>query len=136
MFFLGSCSVCGKKVRTYRGLGQHLRFNTDKPHQELKRRWYAWRDQYSATLRCRKCGSLWVISDPKHRHDKWCPRCEGLRQSMSKRGYEKLVFEKPAGPRQLMADSGSACSHIMVWLPRLKVGECLYRTWHPAVERS
>ena len=31
---------------------------------------------------------------------------------------------------------GSACRHLLAWLPRLRAGERLYRTWHPAVERA
>ena len=42
MIFLGSCEVCGKTIRTYRGLSQHLRFNTDTAHQDLKNRGHAW----------------------------------------------------------------------------------------------
>lgn len=107
MRFLGSCEICGKAVHTYRGLGQHLRFNQDKAHQTLKARWYAWRDTYSATLRCRKCGELWAVDDPQQKHAKRCPRCEGLRQSMGKREYEALHFDQPDDPRQVMTASGS-----------------------------
>ena len=107
MRFLGPCEVCGKKIHTYRGLGQHLRFNVDKDHQALKARWHTWKGQYKAILRCRKCGGLWDVQDSSLRHAKRCPRCEDLRISMSKRAYEKLKFDKPADPRQVMTASGS-----------------------------
>jgi len=107
MRFLGSCEVCKKAIHTYRGLGQHLRFNTDDEHRALKTRWHGWRATYRATPRCRKCGELWEIQDPNLKHSKRCPRCEGLRQSMSRRRYESLSFDKPSDPRQLMTASNS-----------------------------
>lgn len=43
MPFLGSCEVCQKPVRNYRGLAQHLRFNQDPAHQALRVRWVRWK---------------------------------------------------------------------------------------------
>ena len=107
MQFLGACEVCNKVVHTYRGLGQHLRFNEDAEHQALKERWYAWRGEYKATLRCRKCGGTWITTDPKQRHRKRCPSCEQLRAQVGKRGYEKVQTTKTPDPRRLMTASGS-----------------------------
>lgn len=105
--FLGSCEVCGKAIRNYRGLAGHLRHNQDQAHRELKQRWHAWRAEYRATLRCRKCGELFTIRDKSLKDRKRCPCCEGLRVSMSKRAYEALKFDKPDDPRQLMTAQNS-----------------------------
>jgi len=35
MEFLGACEVCERPVQTYRSLSNHLRHNTDAPHQDL-----------------------------------------------------------------------------------------------------
>jgi len=105
--FLGSCEVCGQTIRNYRSLAGHLRHNTDAEHRALKERWYVWREEYRATLRCRKCGELFEITDKKEKDRKRCPRCEGLRQSMSKKEYEKLSFDKPLDPRRHDANRGS-----------------------------
>lgn len=107
MKFLGQCEVCGREIPTYRSLGQHLRHASDVAHDALRARWDAWRSEYRAQLRCRKCGELWGITDRAERDKKRCPRCEDLRRSMSGRQYEKLVFEKPPDPRQVMTASGS-----------------------------
>lgn len=107
MQFLGACDVCNKALHTYRGLGQHLRFNEDAEHQSLKERWYFWRGEYKATLRCRKCGGTWNITDSKERHCKRCPACEQLRSQVGRRTYEKTQLAKLPDPRRLMAASGS-----------------------------
>ena len=107
MRFLGACEVCNKVVHTYRGLGQHLRFNEDAGHKSLKERWLAWRAEYRATLCCRKCGGTWTITDSKERHGKRCPSCEHLRSQIGKRAYEKVQPTKAQDPRKLMTASGS-----------------------------
>jgi len=101
MDFLGECEVCGKIVRNYRGLAGHLRHNQDPEHQDLKVRWHAWRDKYKATLRCRKCGELWVITDKSEKDKKNCPSCLRLRKTLTKKEYEALKFDKPKDPRRL-----------------------------------
>lgn len=101
--FLGSCEVCDKPLRNYRGLAGHLRHNTDAAHRELKQRWAVWKSEYRATLRCRKCGGLFKITNKTESDKKRCDRCEALRGSMSKRAYEALSFEMPTDPRRFMA---------------------------------
>lgn len=107
MQFLGTCDVCGKTIHTYRGLGQHLRFHQDAAHQDIKARWYAWRSEYKAALRCWKCGKTWVVADPSERHHKRCPECKQLRSSLGKRAYEKTQMVKVPDHRKLMTASGS-----------------------------
>lgn len=51
MPFLGSCEVCGKQVRTYRGLAGHLRHNSDPQHAELKCRWVAFKATHHEAFR-------------------------------------------------------------------------------------
>jgi len=99
--FLGPCEVCGKVSRNYNALGLHLseRHNPDEAHRAFKARWHAWRAEYRATLRCRKCGDLFEITDKRLKDSKRCPRCERLRQTMSKRKYEALRFDKTPDPR-------------------------------------
>lgn len=107
MRFLGTCEVCNQTIHTYRGLGQHLRFNEDAAHQALKERWYAWRAEYKATLYCRKCGDTWTITDQSEKHRKRCPKCQELRAHMGKRAYENVHPVKLMDPRKLMTASGS-----------------------------
>jgi len=127
--FLGCCEVCERPLRTYRSLSNHLRHNTDAAHQDLKRRWHAWRDEYRATLRCRKCGELFTITDKAQRDRKRCDRCEGRRASMSKRAYEALTFDKPPDPRQVMTSKGTKAQwdgleeRVIGWAP----GDDTYR---------
>jgi len=99
--FLGPCEVCGKVNHNYNALGLHLseRHNPDEAHRAFKARWHAWRAEYRATLRCRKCGDLFEITDKRLKDSKRCPRCEHLRQTMSKRKYEALRFDKTPDPR-------------------------------------
>lgn len=105
-----------------------MRHNVDAEHRELRRRWHGWRSEYRATLRCRKCGELFSITDKAERDRKRCGRCEALRVSMSKRSYGKLSFDKPLDPRQIMAKSGSKAAwdglrdRNVVWVP----GDSLY----------
>lgn len=136
MEFLGSCEVCGKVMPNYRSLATHLRHNQDTRHQDLRNRYRAWKAEYRATLRCRKCGELFTITDKADRDRKRCDRCEGLRQSMSKRAYEALTFDKPADPRQVMTASGSKAqwdgldSRSVQWQP----GDELYQQVTKAIE--
>lgn len=129
MEFLGPCGVCGKTVRNYRALGQHLRFQSDPQHAELHQRWLLWRDTYRATLRCRKCGSLWEIHDKALRNQKRCSKCEGLLRTVGKRKYEKVVCEPAPDPRRIMTALGSKAqwdgliNRHVVWTP----GDDLYR---------
>lgn len=87
MEFLGSCQVCGKVIHNYRGLAGHLRHNQDPSHQHLKASWLAWRAEYRATLRCRKCGDLWEVRSTSDQHNKRCPRCEEQLRLLGKRAY-------------------------------------------------
>jgi len=107
MKFLGQCEVCGRKVPTYRSLGQHLRHNQDAAHQQLREKWDTWRGEYRATLRCRKCGGLWEIADKSLKDKKRCPRCNALRFKLGKRRYEALTLDKSPDPRVLMTESKS-----------------------------
>ena len=129
MQFLGSCEVCGKEVRNYRALGQHLRHNPDPEHQALKERWHSWRTQYRATLRCWKCGGLFEIHDKTEKDRKRCPRCQELRNRLSKRAYERLRFERPADPRRVDKASGSKARWPLGYEPQVmwEPGTDLYK---------
>lgn len=126
--FLGPCGVCGKHSRNYTAFSQHLRHKSDDAHQELKTRWHAWRLEYKAILRCRKCGDLSETTDKALKDSKRCPRCEALRQSMSKRQYEKLSFDKKPDPRRMNGDSGSKACWPVGYVPEVEweVGNPLY----------
>jgi len=104
--FLGPCEVCCRISRTYLQLAGHLR-RKDPAHQALKARWHAWREVYRATLRCRKCGDLFEIRDKGRKDCKRCPRCETLSQTLSRRQYEALTFDKSPDPRRMNKDAGS-----------------------------
>lgn len=97
--FLGPCEVCGKTSHNYKAMSQHLRFKEDVEHRNLHARWVAWRSEYRATLRCRKCGDLFGITDKGLKDTKRCSRCEHLRQTLSKKKYESLSFDKAPDPR-------------------------------------
>jgi phage FluMu protein Com len=127
--FLGPCEVCGKHSRNYTAFSQHLRFKVDSAHQDLKVRWHVWRSEYRATLRCRKCGGLFEITDKALKDSKRCPRCEHLRQAMSKRQYEKVTFNKKPDPRRVNGDGGSKASWPVGYVPEVEweVDGPLYR---------
>lgn len=93
MKFLGPCSACGKVMRTYPSLAQHLRWQKDEEHQSLREEYRAWKSSVRS-LRCRKCGEVWQTTDSSSGHCKRCPRCQNLRDTMSKRQYEALRFDK------------------------------------------
>lgn len=107
MNFLGSCRVCGRPIHNYIGLAQHLRFHSDPEHQALKSDWFAWKMQYRAVLRCRKCGGLWEITDKEERNQKRCPTCRALRESVGKRKYEAERPDKKPDPRKFFPHVGS-----------------------------
>jgi len=107
MQYLGPCEACGKLNRNYRALAAHLRQRPDAAHQDLSSRWHQWRSKYRATLRCRKCGQLWEISDKSDHENKRCPKCENLRQTLGKRRYERLKFDMAPDTRQVMTESGT-----------------------------
>lgn len=119
--FLGPCEVCGKVSRNYNALGLHLseRHNPDEAHRAFKARWHAWRAEYRATLRCRKCGDLFEITDKRLKDSKRCPRCERLRQTMSKRKYEALRFDKTPDPRVFDKASGSKARWPVGYKPEI-----------------
>jgi phage FluMu protein Com len=105
--FLGPCEACGKFNRNYTALAQHFRFREDLPHQALKDQWLSWRKEYRATLRCRKCGDLFEITDKSRKDSKRCPRCEALFRTLPRRAYEALTFELLPDPRRVDLASGS-----------------------------
>lgn len=105
--FLGSCEVCQKTLLNYRSLAGHLRHNPDPDHVALSAKWRAWQAVYRATLRCRKCGELFEIADKAQKDKKRCPKCEGLRQTLGKRGYEAARKVPKPDTRQVMTASGS-----------------------------
>jgi len=118
--FLGPCDVCGKISRNYNALGLHLsdKRDLDEAHRALRVRWLAWRSEYRATLRCRKCGDLFGITDSRLKDTKRCPRCEHLRQTMSKRKYAALSFDKKPDPR-LVDSSGSKARWPVGYKPEI-----------------
>lgn len=136
--FLGTCEVCGKPFRNYTALAQHLRHKNDPAHQDLKTRWHAWRAEYKATLRCRKCGDLFGITDKALKDSKRCPRCEHLRQTLSKRQYEALRFDKKPDPRTFNKAEGSKASWPVGYVPEVawEVGGTLYTKVGEAIERG
>lgn len=138
MRFLGSCEVCGKVSRNYRALSQHLRFQKDSEHQALKARWHAWRDEYRATLCCRKCGELFQITDKALKDRKRCDRCEALRQSLSKRAYEALSFDKPVDPRREDRNTGSKARWVPGYSPEVEweVGDALYNEMSQSLDQG
>lgn len=125
--FLGPCEVCGKVSHNYNALGLHLseRHNPDEAHRAFKARWHAWRAEYRATLRCRKCGDLFGITDKRLKDSKRCPRCEHLRQTMSKRKYEALRFDKTPDPRVIHKESGSKARWPVGYKPKVDPTEHL-----------
>jgi len=86
-------------IHNYRGLAGHLRHNVDAEHSLLKSDWETWRSQYRATLRCRKCGSLWEVLSKENKDSKRCPRCEVRLRTLGKRGYEAWKPEVLPDPR-------------------------------------
>lgn len=127
--------MCGREVRNYVALAQHLRFNSDAEHTKLKADWTAWKAEYRATLRCRKCGELFEISDKALRNQKRCPRCEQLRSTLSRRRYEALHFDKPVDPRKAVGRESKAQwdgleQRRVVWAP----GDDLYQRVVRAIE--
>ena len=117
--FLGSCEVCGKVNFNYNALGLHLsnKRDLDEAHRSLRIRWLAWRTEYRATLRCRKCGDLFEITDKRLKDSKRCPRCEHLRQTLSKRKYEALCFDKTPDHRLVNGNGGSKASWPVGYKP-------------------
>lgn len=107
--FLGSCEVCGQTIRNYRALSAHLVKRPDSKHQALRRRWLRWREaHYQCTLLCRKCNRTWVVKDKVRKEEKRCPRCERMRQKLSKRAYEAWHPEKVSRPETLNPRKRSA----------------------------
>lgn len=121
--FLGPCEVCARVNHNYNALGLHLseRYNPDEAHRAFKARWHAWRAEYRATLRCRKCGDLFGITDKRLKDSKRCPRCEHLRQTLSKRKYEALRFDKTPDPRVIHKESGSKARWPVGYNPTVEV---------------
>jgi len=104
--FLGPCEVCGKVSHNYNALGLHLseRHNPDEAHRAFKARWHAWRAE---------------ITDKRLKDSKRCPRCEHLRQTMSKRKYEALRFDKTPDPRVIHKESGSKARWPVGYKPEI-----------------
>lgn len=117
--FLGPCEVCGRINRSYRALSVHLQKRPDDEHAALRDRWHAWRDEYRANLRCRKCGGLFEVTDKRRKDSKRCPRCEGLRLSLSKRAYEALRFDKAPDPRTYSKCGGSKARWPVGYTPKV-----------------
>jgi len=136
--FLGPCEICSQTVRTYRSLANHLRHQKDPAHQDLKKRWHTWRNEYRATLRCRKCGEIFSITDKSDRDRKRCDRCGDLRASVSKRAYGALSFNKPSDPRQMMTAKGSKAQwdglveRVLTWKP----GDAVYSAVVGAIQQG
>lgn len=79
--------MCSKEIRNYRGLAGHLRHNQDAAHKELKLKWCAWKKSFRKALRCRKCGVVWVITNPSDKCGR-CPKCQETYERLGKRSYE------------------------------------------------
>ena len=101
MQFLGQCRVCRVAIPTYRSLAGHLRHRRDPAHQSLKADWLHWKSEYRATLRCRKCGGLWTVTDKQLSDQKTCPSCQTLKKHLSKRAYEKVHPTILPDPRKM-----------------------------------
>jgi len=96
MSFLGSCKVCGKLLRSYRGVASHLRPDrVNAAHGPLREEWLRWRDTYRVVLKCRKCGVPWEVNSKSESNRKRCPSCCQLRRSLGKLGYEKHDISPP-----------------------------------------
>lgn len=115
--FLGPCTVCGKINLNYNALSNHYRHLIDPAHLDLKEKWNEWRATYKATLRCRKCGGLFEITEKKKKDCKRCPNCEILRKTMSKRKYEALKVEKQQDTRIANGATGSKASWPVGYAP-------------------
>lgn len=123
------CDVCGRQFRTRRGLAGHLRHHTDPEHIAFKHHL----KEYQATLRCRKCGALWVVRDRGQASSKRCPQCEELYQTLSRRAYEAYhpikVPDVRHGARKSRWRPGS---RRVQWVP----GDALYVRVVEAMDRG